>query len=79
MGWRVRWHLSRLERIGLANDYLSYVTTPEEFWAQAYEGASNLFGLKTGPVLEAQLAELSSRIDMGGGGAPVKLESCVAR
>lgn len=29
---------------GYSNDYLSYLTTPEEYDAQHYEGASNIFG-----------------------------------
>ncbi len=37
--------------IGLANDYIVYVTTPEEYAAQGYEGASNIFGPSTGDVL----------------------------
>ncbi|SME98120.1 neutral/alkaline non-lysosomal ceramidase N-terminal domain-containing protein [Pseudobacteriovorax antillogorgiicola] len=31
----------------LANDYAHYVTTPEEYQAQHYEGGSTLFGIRT--------------------------------
>ena len=50
MGRRLRDSLQRLESprtfvlVGLANEYLSYVTTPEEYDAQEYEGASTIFG-----------------------------------
>jgi neutral ceramidase len=36
---------------GLANGYLQYVTTWEEYQLQAYEGASNLYGPATGALL----------------------------
>ena len=32
---------------GLANSYTNYVTTPEEYQAQRYEGGSTLFGPHT--------------------------------
>jgi hypothetical protein len=35
---------------GLTNGYIQYVTTPEEYSAQGYEGASNLFGPGSGPL-----------------------------
>jgi hypothetical protein len=44
--------------IGLANDYIVYVTTPEEYAAQGYEGASNIFGPSTGDVLSQVSHEL---------------------
>ena len=36
--------------VGLADSYISYVTTPCEFNEQAYEGASDYFGISTGQV-----------------------------
>jgi len=47
--------------IGLANGHVSYVTTPEEYDAQFYEGASNLYGAATGPLIEAKLVELTGK------------------
>jgi neutral ceramidase len=35
---------------GLANDYTSYLATPEEYEMQHYEGASTLFGPRSVPV-----------------------------
>jgi neutral ceramidase len=46
--------------IGLADEYLSYVTTPEEYAAQAYEGASMIFGPWTGPVIQDALEEMTA-------------------
>lgn len=42
--------------IGLAGEYLSYFTTPEEFDLQHYEGASMMYGRLSGEVL-AEAAE----------------------
>ncbi len=46
--------------IGLANDYLSYVTTPEEYEAQYYEGALTLYGAATGPLIEQRIGQLAT-------------------
>jgi hypothetical protein len=67
MGRRLRAALQKIEAprafvlVGLANEYLSYVTTPEEYEAQEYEGASTIFGPKTGPVIEHFLEILAAR------------------
>ncbi len=47
-------------RIGLANAYLSYFTTPEEYALQHYEGASMLYGEQTGMLLRHHLAQLAA-------------------
>jgi neutral ceramidase len=53
---------SSLVLIGLANEYLSYVATPEEYALQDYEGASTIFGPAEADCfstsLEAAAAEL---------------------
>lgn len=41
------------------NGYASYVTTPEEYDSQQYEGASTLFGRSTCPVLEKATSDLA--------------------
>ncbi|MCM3878460.1 MAG: neutral/alkaline non-lysosomal ceramidase N-terminal domain-containing protein [Thermoanaerobaculia bacterium] len=67
MGRRLRDSLQKLEAprtfvlVGLANEYLSYVTTPEEYDAQEYEGASTMFGPRTGPVIVRFLEILAGR------------------
>jgi hypothetical protein len=67
MGRRLKDSLRKLEAprtfvlVGLANEYLSYVTTPEEYDAQEYEGASTIFGPRTGPVIVRFLEILSGR------------------
>lgn len=48
--------------IGLANGFLQYVTTEEEYQRQDYEGGSNLYGPKTGAFLVRRLGELAARI-----------------
>lgn len=43
---------------GLSNLYSSYVTTPEEYAIQRYEGASTLFGPNTLPIYLRQYGQL---------------------
>jgi len=69
MWWRVRKALEQkfsalghVVPIGLANDYIAYVTTPEEYGAQGYEGASDIFGPSTGDVLREVSCELAQRL-----------------
>jgi neutral ceramidase len=47
---------------GLANEYISYVATPEEYAAQYYEGASTLYGPATGPYFIRRLGSLSEEL-----------------
>lgn len=67
MGRRVRASLAAAESprevvlAGLANEYLSYTTTPEEYDLQNYEGASTLFGKQQGPVIQRLLAKVSAK------------------
>ncbi len=52
---------------GYANEYVSYLTTPEEYDAQHYEGGTTVYGPASGPFLTAALADLAGRL---GSGAP---------
>jgi neutral ceramidase len=45
--------------VGLANEYVSYVTTLEEYAAQGYEGASDEFGSGTAAVFLDELCDLT--------------------
>jgi neutral ceramidase len=47
--------------VGLADGYISYVTTPCEYTAQAYEGASTYFGMASGQVFVEEFERLSRR------------------
>ena len=51
--------------IGLANEYLSYFTTPEEYQMQAYEGASTLYGVGAGEFVRYYLSELAQKLKEG--------------
>lgn len=44
--------------VGLANQYASYFTTPEEYELQHYEGASTLYGPASGLLVIARLIHL---------------------
>jgi neutral ceramidase len=46
--------------VGLANEYLSYFTTPEEYALQHYEGASSLWGTYAGALLVVELGRLAA-------------------
>jgi hypothetical protein len=45
--------------VGLANEYMSYFATPEEYEAQHYEGASTLYGPRSVPFLTEKAAALA--------------------
>ncbi|MEM9452913.1 MAG: neutral/alkaline ceramidase [Myxococcota bacterium] len=47
---------------GLSNAYSSYVTTPEEYSAQHYEGASTLFGPDTLPAYVQEFGRLADAL-----------------
>ena len=51
---------------GLSNAYASYVTTPEEYDAQYYEGASTLFGKWTLDALQQEFGMLADSLRVGG-------------
>jgi neutral ceramidase len=50
--------ITQVAIVGLANQYISYFTTPEEYDMQHYEGASTLYGAASGPVIAARLGYL---------------------
>ncbi|MHA6803940.1 neutral/alkaline ceramidase [Salinifilum ghardaiensis] len=51
---------------GYANAYSQYVTTPEEYDSQQYEGASTLFGRYTLPAYQQEFARLAAAMRTGG-------------
>jgi neutral ceramidase len=68
---------------GYANAYCSYLTTPEEYDAQCYEGASTLYGRWSLPVCCTELADVvremrAGRAQASVGDAPpaYPLEAC---
>ena len=50
---------------GYANAYSQYVTTPEEYDSQQYEGASTLFGRYTLPAYQQEFARLAAAMRSG--------------
>ncbi|MDK1474812.1 neutral/alkaline ceramidase [Streptomyces sp. 549] len=50
---------------GFSNAYLHYLTTPEEYDAQQYEGGSTLFGRWQLPALQQSAADLATRMRDG--------------
>lgn len=50
---------------GYSNGYIHYVTTPEEYEEQQYEGASTLFGRWELPALQQTAAELATAMHQG--------------
>lgn len=55
---------------GYANDYSQYVTTPEEYDKQQYEGGSTLFGRDTLPAYQQEYAKLAASLRDGSPLAP---------
>lgn len=52
----------RVVLIGLANGHVSYFTTPEEYDAQFYEGASTMWGAESGPFLASRIRRLAAQL-----------------
>jgi neutral ceramidase len=50
--------IRRIVVSGLANDFIQYFTTPEEYDRQHYEGGSTLFGRATSVFIQERLIEL---------------------
>jgi hypothetical protein len=50
---------------GLANEFIQYITTPEEYGEQSYEGASTLFGRNQATFLQERYAELAGQLASG--------------
>jgi neutral ceramidase len=75
MGRRVRLRLAadgdeagnRVVLIGLANEYRSYFTTPEEYALQHYEGGSTLYGTHSGSLIQTRLSCLAGQEEDCGG------------
>ncbi len=69
-GARIKQHMSEraptgIERtaiIGLANGYMQYLTTPEEYQQQTYEGGSTLYGPNTMNFVRHRLGSLSASL-----------------
>jgi neutral ceramidase len=57
--------ITRAVIAGLANEYLSYFTTPEEYQRQHYEGGSTLYGRYSSNLLQATSTELARRLVAG--------------
>lgn len=51
---------------GLANEYINYITTPEEYDRQHYEGASTMYGRLELNLLKGSLADLAGAMVAGG-------------
>ena len=47
---------------GLANDFVQYFTTPEEYSAQSYEAGSTLYGKNTATFAQERLVELGKAL-----------------
>ncbi len=50
--------IRRIVVSGLANDFIQYLTTPEEYGLQHYEGGTTLFGQASGVFVQERLAQL---------------------
>lgn len=59
---------------GVSNGYFGYVTTPEEYSLQYYEGGSNLYGPNTGNFLAAHMEQLVLGMVVNGSGSSLPSE-----
>jgi len=62
--------VERVMIAGLANDFLNYITTPEEYDTQQYEGASTVFGRHEGTFLADRAGDLAAAL--AGDGPPLE-------
>jgi neutral ceramidase len=51
--------------IGLANDYVSYMATVQEYEAYQYEGGFSLYGQQTGNLLKSRLVDMVGHMRAG--------------
>ncbi|MDX6581851.1 MAG: neutral ceramidase [Solirubrobacterales bacterium] len=51
--------------MGLTNEFIQYVTTPEEYDRQHYEGGSTIYGPAEGAAISDSLVELTKRMREG--------------
>ncbi|MGH2693012.1 MAG: neutral/alkaline non-lysosomal ceramidase N-terminal domain-containing protein [Actinomycetota bacterium] len=51
--------------VGLANDYMAYITTPEEYDNQDYEGTFTLWGRNEGPFVRDRIGALAQLMFSG--------------
>jgi neutral ceramidase len=56
--------------VSMANGYIQYVTTDEEYRVQHYEGGSTIYGPRMATVLAEQLGTLAGAIGRARGGSP---------
>lgn len=63
-------HGDEVAMIGLANGFLQYVTTAEEYRLQSYEGGSTLYGPNSAEVIARRLSEVASRLGPVGDPSP---------
>lgn len=49
---------------GLANNYINYVATPEEYEIQEYEGGATVYGKNTLPVITVLLQNMAKALKM---------------
>jgi neutral ceramidase len=78
MGRRVRAALTKaappginaVQLSGLANEYLSYFVTPEEYDAQHYEGGSTMYGREASVLMQEELVKLLGELRTGAPATP---------
>ncbi|MBJ7521539.1 MAG: neutral/alkaline non-lysosomal ceramidase N-terminal domain-containing protein [Solirubrobacteraceae bacterium] len=58
---------------GLTNEYINYITTPEEYDTQHYEGGSTMYGRLSLNLLRQSLTDLSSRLVRGEAAPPPRI------
>lgn len=64
------WGIEQTVLSGYSNAYAGYVTTPEEYALQDYEGASTHFGKWTLPAYQTAFDRLARRLTHAGDGVP---------
>jgi neutral ceramidase len=72
-------HEGQVMLMGLANGYVQYVTTPEEYRWQFYEGGATEYGPRSAIVFQEALSRLAATLRPGAGGtAPARVNPLTA-
>ncbi|MBU2643099.1 neutral/alkaline non-lysosomal ceramidase N-terminal domain-containing protein [bacterium] len=66
--------ITRAVVVDTANGYIGYLTTPEEYALQYYEGGSNLYGPHSGPYVAAQVGRVAGDLAEKGSGSELPLQ-----
>jgi hypothetical protein len=64
------WNVMNVALLGLANGFIQYVATDQEYSAQSYEGGSTLYGPRSAAMFASALGALTARLKANSWSSP---------